>query len=152
MSIPAAPLALDGSRLTLADLEAVAYEGRPVALADEARDAVTRSRAVVDDAVARGAVVYGVNTGFGNFADVVIPKDKLGELQANLVRSHAAGVGDPLGEAETRALMLLRANVLAKGLSGIRPQTLARLVEMLNARVHPDVPRPGCVGARRDPA
>src|SRR4029453_16698095 len=123
---------------------------RAARLAGGARDAVTRSRAVVDDAVARGAVVYGVNTGFGNFADVVIPKEKLGELQATLVRSHAAGVGDPLGEAETRALMLLRANVLAKGLSGIRPQTLARLVEMLNARVHPDVPSQGSVGASGD--
>ena len=76
---------------------------------------------VVDDAVARGAVVYGVTTGFGNFADVVIPRDQLRELQLNLVRSHAAGVGEPLGEAETRALMLLRANVLAKGFSG-RPR------------------------------
>jgi histidine ammonia-lyase len=146
----AIPLLIDGAHLTLPDLEAVAREGRRVALADAAREAVARSRAVVDDAVARGAIVYGVNTGFGNFADVVIAPDKLAELQLNLVRSHAAGVGDLLDEAETRALMLLRANVLAKGLSGVRPQTLERLIDMLNAGVHPVIPSQGSVGASGD--
>ena len=105
---------------------------------------------MVDDAVARKEVVYGVTTGFGNFADVVIPHDQLGQLQLNLVRSHAAGVGEPLDEAETRALMVLRANVLAKGFSGIRPQTLDLLVAMLNARIHPVVPSQGSVGASGD--
>jgi histidine ammonia-lyase len=105
---------------------------------------------VVDEAVARHAVVYGVNTGFGNFADVVIPSDRLRELQLNLVRSHAAGVGDPLPEAPTRALMLLRANVLAKGFSGIRPETLDLLVAMLNAGLHPVIPSQGSVGASGD--
>jgi histidine ammonia-lyase len=145
-----APLLLDGNRLTLADLEAVAREARPVALDPAAREAVTRSRAVVDAAVAKGAVVYGVNTGFGNFADVVIAPAQLGELQLNLVRSHAVGVGELLDEPETRALMLLRANVLAKGMSGVRPQTLERLVELLNARIHPAVPSQGSVGASGD--
>jgi histidine ammonia-lyase len=100
--------------------------------------------------VDRGAVVYGVTTGFGNFADVHIPLDRLRELQLNLVRSHAAGVGEPLGEAETRGLMLLRANVLAKGFSGIRLATLELLVEMLNRHVHPVVPSRGSVGASGD--
>ena len=145
-----APLLLDGNRLTLADLEAVARDGRAVALDQAAREAVARSRAVVDAAVAKGAVVYGVNTGFGNFADVVIAPAQLGELQLNLVRSHAVGVGELLDEAETRALMLLRANVLAKGLSGVRPQTLERLVDLLNARIHPAVPSQGSVGASGD--
>ena len=86
-------------------------------------------------------MVYGVNTGFGNFADVVIPGARLQELQLNLVRSHAAGVGEPLDEAETRALMVLRANCLAKGHSGIRPETLDLLLAMINRRVHPVVPR-----------
>ena len=99
-----------------------------MALSPAARERVARSRAVVDAAVAKGAVVYGVTTGFGNFADVVIPKDQLEALQRNLVRSHSAGVGEPLGEAETRGLMLLRANVLAKGFSGVRPATLDLLV------------------------
>src|SRR5262252_5402410 len=118
---------LDGQSLTLAALEDLARGAGSVALSPAAREAVARSRRVVDDAVARGSVVYGVNTGFGNFADVVIPREKLAELQLNLVRSHAAGVGDPLGEAETRALMVLRANTLAKGFSGVRPETLELL-------------------------
>jgi histidine ammonia-lyase len=145
-----APLLLDGDRLTLADLEAVARDGRAVAVDAAALAAVARSRAVVDAAVAKGAVVYGVNTGFGNFADVVIARAQLGELQLNLVRSHAVGVGELLDEAETRALMLLRANVLAKGLSGVRPQTLERLCDLLNARIHPAVPSQGSVGASGD--
>ena len=100
--------------------------------------------------MARGQVVYGVTTGFGNFADVVIPVDRLRELQLNLIRSHAAGVGEPLGQAETRALMLLRANVLAKGYSGVRLETLDLLVAMLNHGVHPTIPSQGSVGASGD--
>jgi histidine ammonia-lyase len=150
MASAPAPLLLDGNRLTLADLEAVARDGRAVAVDPAARAAVARSRAVVDAAVAKGAVVYGVNTGFGNFADVVIAPAQLGLLQLNLVRSHAVGVGDLLDETETRALMLLRANVLAKGMSGVRPQTLERLVDLLNARIHPAVPSQGSVGASGD--
>ena len=144
------PLSIDGRRLDLDGLETVARSRRKVALAPSARDQVVASRHVVDDAVARGAVVYGVTTGFGNFADVHIPLDRLRELQLNLLRSHAAGVGDPLGEAETRGLMLLRANVLAKGFSGIRLETLELLVEMLNRHVHPVVPSRGSVGASGD--
>jgi len=145
-----AALVIDGGSLDLAGLEAVARTGRELVLHDDARAAVRASRAVVDAAVARGDVVYGVTTGFGSFADVRIPDDRLRELQVNLVRSHAAGVGAPLEEAETRALMLLRANVLAKGFSGIRLETLERLVAMLNRRVHPVVPSQGSVGASGD--
>jgi histidine ammonia-lyase len=111
---------------------------------------VVRARRVVDEAVARHEVVYGVTTGFGNFADVVIPVARLRELQLNLVRSHAAGVGDPLTLPQTRALMLLRANVLAKGFSGVRPETLDLLVALINAGVHPLVPSQGSVGASGD--
>jgi histidine ammonia-lyase len=141
---------LDGARLTLEEVEAVARDRRAVALDPAARARVGRARAVVDAAVARGEVVYGVTTGFGNFADVVIPRERLGELQLNLVRSHAAGVGAMLEEAETRALMLLRANVLAKGFSGVRPETLDLLIAMLDAGVHPLVPEQGSVGASGD--
>lgn len=144
------PLPIDGASLDTASLEDVARRGRPVALTDDARARVRGARLVVDDAVARGAVVYGVTTGFGNFADVHIPLDHLRELQLNLLRSHAAGVGAPLGEAETRALMLLRANVLARGYSGVRVETLELLVEMLNRGVHPLVPSQGSVGASGD--
>jgi histidine ammonia-lyase len=147
---PLEPVLLNGSRLGLEELEAVARAGRPVALTEPARAAVARARTVVADAIERGTVVYGVTTGFGSFADVVVPRDRLRELQLNLVRSHAAGVGDPLGEPETRALMLLRANVLAKGFSGIRPQTLDLLIAMINSRVHPVIPCQGSVGASGD--
>jgi len=143
-------LTIDGTALTVPQLEDVARSSRKVALSPAAREAVSASRRVVDDAVEKGKVVYGVTTGFGNFADVHIPLDHLLELQLNLVRSHAAGVGEPIGEAETRALMLLRANVLARGFSGVRPETLDLLVEMLNRGVHPVVPARGSVGASGD--
>jgi histidine ammonia-lyase len=143
-------LLLDGNRLTLQDLEDVARRGRSVGLAPRARHGVARARKVVDDAVEQGDVVYGVNTGFGNFSDVVIPRDRLLELQLNLVRSHAAGVGEPLGEAETRGLMLLRANVLAKGFSGVAPETLDLLLALMNQRIHPVIPSQGSVGASGD--
>jgi len=148
--LPKAAILLDGESLGLAELEAVARERRLVALHPRAREATARARAVVDAAVARGAVVYGVTTGFGNFADVVIPQDQLLQLQLNLVRSHAAGVGEPLGPVETRALMLLRANVLAKGFSGVRTETLDLLLQMLNRGVHPVIPSQGSVGASGD--
>ena len=144
------PLLLDGQSLSLAGLEAVARERSAVGLAATAREVVARARRVVDAAVDAGRVVYGVTTGFGNFADVVIAPERLRELQLNLVRSHAAGVGDALGEAETRGLMLLRANVLAKGFSGVRPETLDLLVAMLNRGVHPVIPSQGSVGASGD--
>ena len=147
---PRDALTIDGASLDLAGLEAVARGGRAVRLAEAARQAVQAARRVVDDAVGRGAVVYGVTTGFGNFADVHIPLEKLRELQLNLLRSHAAGVGAPLGEEETRALMLLRANVLAKGFSGVRLETLELLVELLNRGLHPVVPSQGSVGASGD--
>jgi histidine ammonia-lyase len=140
---------LDGRALSLQGLEGVAG-GREVRVAPEAWDAVRRARVVVDGIVASGQVVYGVNTGFGDFAEIVIPRARLLELQQNLVRSHAAGVGEPLSEAETRALMALRANVLAKGYSGVRPETLERLVVLLNRGVHPIVPGQGSVGASGD--
>ena len=144
------PLLLDGQSLSLAGLEAVAREGSAVGLAASAREVVARARRVVDAAVDAGRVVYGVTTGFGNFADVVIAPERLRELQLNLVRSHAAGVGEALGEAETRGLMLLRANVLAKGFSGVRPETLDLLIAMLNRGVHPVIPSQGSVGASGD--
>jgi histidine ammonia-lyase len=141
---------LTGDHLTLEDVVAVARRGFRVALSPEAVGRVEAARAVIDRAVAEGRVVYGVTTGFGKFADVVIPREKLRELQLNLVRSHAAGVGDPLPEETVRALVLLRSNCLAKGFSGVGVPALERLVALLNARIHPVIPSQGSVGASGD--
>ena len=141
---------LDGDSLTLDDLTAVAYDFAPVVLADAARARVVAARAIVDDFADRDTPAYGINTGFGDFAEVRIPHESLRELQLNLLRSHAAGVGDPLPIPVVRAMMALRANVLAKGYSGIRAETLDLLIAALNARVHPVVPSRGSVGASGD--
>jgi len=143
-------LELDGNSLTLTAFEDVVVRGAAVALAASARERMLRSRAVVEQLVASGATVYGVTTGFGLLSDRHIGGDQLRTLQLNLVRSHACGVGDPLSERETRGLMLLRANVLAKGYSGVRPAVAELLCEMLNHRVHPPIPSRGSVGASGD--
>src|SRR5258706_7639269 len=127
------PVVLDGNTLTIDDVRSVASLGAPVSLSPDARDRANASRKTVEAIVSRGDVVYGVTTGFGKLSDVVIPPDRLAELQINLVRSHAAGVGDLLPERAVRAMMLLRANVIAKGLSGARPALAELLIGMLNA-------------------
>src|SRR5438445_4983791 len=141
---------LNGQKLTLADIAAVALSGQAVEISTLARPRILASRKLVEEIIARDAAVYGVSTGFGKLSDVRIPRDALGELQLNLVRSHACGIGQPLSELEVRAMMLLRANVLALGLSGIRPEVIQMLCEMLNRRVHPGVPEKGSVGASGD--
>jgi histidine ammonia-lyase len=141
---------LDGQSLQLADLVAIADDGAAVGLAPAAAARVERSRAVVDRKAAGNEAVYGINTGFGALAETAIPRDVLGPLQLNLLRSHAAGVGEPLPVRAVRASMTLRANVLAKGFSGIRLATLERLIDLLNHRVHPQVPSRGSVGASGD--
>jgi histidine ammonia-lyase len=143
-------ITLTGHTLTLEDLAAIADDGAVVALDARAAEAVDASRAIVDAHAGGDAPVYGINTGFGSLAEVKIARSALGELQRNLLRSHAAGVDDPLPDRAVRAMMALRANVLAKGYSGIRRDTLERLIEMLNARVHPVVPSRGSVGASGD--
>ena len=141
---------LDGTSLTLQSLAAIALDGAPVGLAPTAISRVQASRAVVDRHADLPTAVYGINTGFGALAEVRIPHDQLAALQLNLLRSHAAGVGEPLSVAETRAVMALRANVLAKGCSGIRLATLEALLALLNAGVTPHVPSRGSVGASGD--
>lgn len=140
---------LDGNSLTLDDVVAVA-DGASVELAPSARARMDRAHAVVSALVAGNAVAYGVTTGFGKLSDVAIPRDRLDELQVNLVRSHAAGVGPLLPEREARAMMLLRANVIAKGYSGARPLLVDLLAGMLNAHVYPPIPEQGSVGASGD--
>ena len=141
---------LSGRSLSLEDIAAVAYGSESVQIAASVRSRILASRKVIDNIVARDAVVYGVNTGFGKLADVRIPSEEIGALQLNLVRSHACGIGSPLSEPEVRAMILLRANVLALGFSGIRPEVIELLCQMLNARVHPVVPEKGSVGASGD--
>jgi histidine ammonia-lyase len=141
---------LDGETLTLDQVAAIADAGEPVSLAPGAADAIDAARAVVDRCAAGDAPVYGVNTGFGSLAEVKIPRTELSALQRNLLRSHAAGVGEPLSTRAVRAMMALRANVLAKGFSGIRRATIETLIAALNAGVHPIVPSRGSVGASGD--
>jgi len=145
-----APLSLDGHSLSIAGVVAVARHGVRVAIAPHALAAVTASRRTVEAAVARGDTIYGVNTGFGKLAHVRIKPEQTRELQRNLIRSHASGVGDPLSVDVVRAMMLLRANVLVRGTSGVRPALPELIVEMLNAQVHPRVPSQGSVGASGD--
>jgi len=146
---------LDGEHLTLEDVMAVAFGPSQgitveVALSEEARRKVRRAEQAVQTFIARGEVVYGVTTGFGAFKDRIIPPDQVRQLQRNILMSHAVGVGRPLDEATTRAMMLVRANTLAKGHSGIREETLRLLMEMLNRGVHPVVPSQGSLGASGD--
>jgi histidine ammonia-lyase len=141
---------LDGTSLTIEQLLSIADDGETVALADVARDRVRASRAVVDRRARGDQPAYGINTGFGSFAEVKIAPDALETLQLNLLRSHAAGLGDPLPVRVVRATMALRANVLAKGFSGISLETIEALIALLNHRVHPRVPSRGSVGASGD--
>src|SRR5580698_10083940 len=149
MTAPAA-VQLTGNDLTFAQLYDVALHGAKVSLAPDAIERMKASRAIVDRVVSSGETAYGINTGFGKLASVRISTEQVRQLQVNLVRSHACGVGAPLSEAETRAMMLLRANALAKGLSGVRPLVVETLCAMLNARVHPVIPSQGSVGASGD--
>jgi histidine ammonia-lyase len=144
-------LELDGESLTLEAIERVASDpAARVTLSPAARERVARSRALVEQVVASGAAVYGINTGFGRLAEVAIPADRLAELQLNLIRSHASGVGPGLPREVVRAIILLRANVLAKGHSGVRPEVVDLLCDLLNRGIDPVIPEQGSVGASGD--
>jgi histidine ammonia-lyase len=143
-------LHISGNDLTLEAVCEVAAERRPVLLAPDARTLVDRARAVVDEIVAGNKLAYAITTGVGKLSDVRIAGDQIRELQINLVRSHAVGLGDPLSAPEVRAMMLLRANSLAKGYSGVRAIVIDTLCEMLNRGVTPFVPSQGSVGASGD--
>jgi histidine ammonia-lyase len=143
-------LHINGNDLRLEAVREVAVEGRSVLLAPDAREAVDKARAVVEQIVAGNQVSYAITTGVGKLSEVRIAGDQIRELQVNLVRSHAVGVGEPLSTVEVRAMMLLRANSLSKGYSGIRAMVIDALCEMLNRRVTPFVPSQGSVGASGD--
>jgi histidine ammonia-lyase len=141
---------LDGRSLRIDDVIAVARDRARVELTDAARERMTASNAIVTSIVERNDVVYGVTTGFGKLSDIAIPPNRLAELQVNLIRSHAVGVGPLLSEDETRAMMLLRANVISKGYSGARAALVDLLAGMLNAGLYPPIPEQGSVGASGD--
>src|SRR5919108_5479444 len=143
------PLPLTGRDLTIDNVVEVARGRRAVGLDPDAAARMRASRAVIERLVADGATVYGVTTGFGDLADVRIEPRQTADLQRNLVRSHAAGVGAPLPDDVVRAMLLLRANALAVGLSGVRVEVVELLIGMLNRAVHPVIPSRGSVGAPR---
>ncbi len=146
----ASAIAIDGNSLTLDALASVAYQHTPVALSPEALPFIEKSRRIVDNIIEADTLVYSINTGFGALSRIAIPKDDVETLQLNFVRSHAAGTGAPLSKPVTRAMMLLRANTLAKGYSGIRPEVVQLLIDMLNHGIHPVVPCKGSLGASGD--
>ena len=149
--MPESACILDGQSLTIADVVRVARDPAvQVRVAPPARQALVGARKIVDRAISSGQTIYGINTGFGKLANVRIPPEQLDRLQTNLIRSHAAGVGPPLPAPVVRAVMLLRANVLLRPTSGVRPELVDALVGLLNAGVVPLVPEQGSVGASGD--
>jgi histidine ammonia-lyase len=144
------PIVLTGADLSIADVEAAARRGVRVLLDEAARRRMQEARDVIDSLVAEGAVVYGVTTGFGDLATTFIEPAQAGRLQANLLMSHAAGVGRPFPREVVRAMLLLRANTLALGYSGCRPLLVDRLLAFLDAGIHPVVPEQGSLGASGD--
>ena len=141
---------LDGDSLTLAEVAEVARRGAEVRLSDEGERRISRARDAVERYIREGRVIYGLNTGFGKFSDVQISPEDLEALQKNLIHADAVGIGRPFGTDVTRAIMLLRANALAKGHSGIRLSTVQTLLDMLNRHVHPLIPEKGSVGSSGD--
>lgn len=144
-------LTLDGNSLTIEQLYRASTEtSAKITVSRSAKKAMQRSRALVEEWLKKGEVIYGVTTGFGEFANVRIPFDKIEELQENLIKSHAAGAGDPLPPEIVRAMMVLRINALAKGFSGVRPETVEFIVKFFNAGLIPIVPSQGSVGSSGD--
>lgn len=143
-------IVLTGQRLTLDDVKKILFEKEYVTVSVESMKAVIRSREAVEKIVSEQRVVYGINTGFGKFSDVLIEPSHVEELQLNLIRSHACGVGDPFPEVVAKAMLLLRANALLKGFSGARPVVIERLLELLNKEIIPVVPQQGSLGASGD--
>lgn len=141
---------IDGGSLNLKELAAVSRFGAKVKIKQEAISAMEKSRQMVKEILEKGKPVYGINTGFGALSQVSVNAKQAGKLQNNLILSHAVGCGEPLPKETVRAMLLLRANALCKGHSGIRPQIVSTLVEMLNRGVHPIVPEKGSLGASGD--
>jgi histidine ammonia-lyase len=145
-----AMIRIDGQSLTIDQIRDVIERNAPVMIDESCWQNVLASRQAVEQIVEQERVVYGITTGFGKFSDVYISKDKVKELQYHLLRSHACGVGEPFPETVSRAMLLLRANALLKGFSGVRKELIERLITYLNRRMHPVIPQQGSLGASGD--
>ncbi|MTT31159.1 histidine ammonia-lyase [Terrilactibacillus sp. BCM23-1] len=141
---------LDGGHLTLDQIKSVLDGKEDVKIHEDAWAKINRSRQTIESVISRGDVVYGVNTGFGKMSDTLISHKDIGQLQVNLIRSHACGVGEPLSERVSRGMLLLRANALAKGFSGVTNETLQILIDCINHGIHPVIPSQGSLGASGD--
>ncbi|WP_455661333.1 histidine ammonia-lyase [Pradoshia sp.] len=141
---------IDGNSLTLCEIERVLYDKEQVAVAEEAIKGILDARSLVERKLKEGKIVYGINTGFGKLSETTISNEHVRDLQVNLIRSHACGVGEPFSEPITRLMLLLRANALAKGYSGIRMELIQLLIDCLNHGVHPVIPSKGSLGASGD--
>lgn len=143
-------ITLTGNTLTLAEVERVVYKNEPVALSEQAVQTIFQNRQKVYELIGKKQTMYGINTGFGKFSDVVIEPDDLQDLQLHLLHSHACGVGEAFPEVISRTMLLLRANALAQGYSGVRPELVKQLVSFINAKIHPIIPQQGSLGASGD--
>ena len=141
---------LTGQTLTLNEVKKVLFNMEEVVASEESMEAVKKSHAAVTKIVKEERVIYGINTGFGKFSDVLINQKDVKDLQLNLIRSHACGVGEPFPESVSRAMVVLRANALLKGFSGVRPELIERLLELVNKQIHPVIPQQGSLGASGD--
>ncbi|WP_332694557.1 histidine ammonia-lyase [Halalkalibacter lacteus] len=141
---------LNGQTLTFSEVRRVLFDGEKVTFSDESMKKVQKSRNAVEKIVDEERIVYGITTGFGKFSDVYIGKDDVESLQLNLIRSHSCGIGEPFPEVVSRAMVLLRANALLKGYSGVRPVVIERLLDLVNANIHPVIPQQGSLGASGD--
>lgn len=143
-------ITLTGNSLTLEQMKDILYRSEKVIASEKSMEAAQKSREAVERIVAEGRVVYGITTGFGKFSDVLIDKSNVQDLQLNLIRSHACGVGEPFPEMVAKAMVLLRANALLKGYSGIRPIVIEKLIELVNKDIIPVIPQQGSLGASGD--
>ncbi|WEG18810.1 histidine ammonia-lyase [Alkalihalophilus pseudofirmus] len=141
---------LNGQTLTFEEVNRVLFDEVKVGFSDESLRKVEESRKAVEKIVEEERIVYGITTGFGKFSDVYIGKEDVETLQLNLIRSHACGIGEPFSEVVSRAMLLLRANALLKGFSGVRPVVIERLLDLVNAKIHPVIPQQGSLGASGD--
>ncbi|MFC4558154.1 histidine ammonia-lyase [Virgibacillus kekensis] len=141
---------LTGGELTLDEVKRIVLDNEQVSLAKGAEETIRDNRKTIEKLISEKKTMYGINTGFGKFSDVVIAEDDLDDLQLNLIHSHACGVGDPFSEKISRAMLLLRANALIKGYSGVRPQLVNQFIDFLNAGIHPVIPQQGSLGASGD--
>src|SRR5690625_3173715 len=141
---------LTGDSLTIEQIKAICFDRKKVKIAPDSLEKVRTSRLAVEQIIQNNKSIYGINTGFGKFSDVTIAEEDVQELQLNLIRSHACGVGEPFPEVVSRTMMVLRLNALIKGFSGIRIELVKTLEKLINQGIHPVIPQQGSLGASGD--